>query len=82
MLGREQKLDSGEERSRRERARTVALVVLGSLMTLFAVLNLDDVEVDWIVGSGKAPLIIVIAISVLVGAVISYFADRRASKNR
>jgi uncharacterized integral membrane protein len=67
---------------RRERARTLALVVLGILITLFAVLNVKEVKVDWIVGSGHAPLIIVIVVSVLIGAVISYFADRRAAKRR
>jgi uncharacterized integral membrane protein len=72
----------GKSSKNRERARTIALVVLAILMTLFAVLNLKDVKVDWIVGSGKAPLIIVIVVSVLIGAVLSYFADRRVTKHR
>jgi uncharacterized integral membrane protein len=69
-------------RSQRERARTVAIVVLAILITLFAVLNLDEVKVDWIVGSGHAPLIIVIVISLLVGIVLTYFADRVAARRR
>jgi uncharacterized integral membrane protein len=72
----------GKSATKRERIRTFALVTLAILMTLFAVLNLKDVKVDWIIGSGKAPLIIVIVVSVLVGAVFSYFADRRAAKRR
>ena len=52
------------------------------LATLFAVLNLDEVKVDWIVGSGRAPLIIVIVISVLAGVVITYLADRLAERRR
>jgi len=71
-----------EQRSRRERARTAALLLLAVLTTLFAVLNLDEVKVDWIVGSGKAPLIIVIAISLLVGIVLTHFAQRRAGRRR
>ena len=67
-------------RSRRESARTGALVVLAILITLFAVFNLDQVKVDWIVGSGKAPLIIVIVISLLVGIVLTHFAERRSRK--
>jgi uncharacterized integral membrane protein len=70
------------KRSRRELARTGALVVLAVLITLFAVLNLDTVKVDWIFGSGHAPLIIVIVISLLVGIVLTYFADRRAARRR
>ena len=64
-------------RTRRELARTGGLVVLAVLMTLFAVFNLDEVKVNWIIGSGRAPLIIVIVISLLVGTVLTYFAQRR-----
>jgi uncharacterized integral membrane protein len=79
-LERKHKQADGESPTNRERARTVALVVLAVVITLFAVFNLKEVKVDWIVGSGKAPLIIVIIVSVLVGAVLSYFADRRVGK--
>ncbi len=71
-----------DRRSRRERLRTGALVVLAVLITLFAVLNLDNVKVDWIFGSGHAPLIIVIVISLLVGIVLTHFAERRTGKRR
>jgi uncharacterized integral membrane protein len=66
----------------RERGRTLVLVVLAVLITLFAVLNLRDVKVDWIFGSSRAPLIVVIVISLLVGIVITYIAERRVRKGR
>jgi uncharacterized integral membrane protein len=69
-----------ERRARREQARTGALVVLAVLITLFAVFNLESVKVSWIVGKGKAPLIVVIVISLLVGAVLTHFVERRAGK--
>ena len=69
-------------RTRRERARSLAIGVLVIGITLFAAKNTTETNVDWVVGSGKAPVIIVIVVSVLIGAVISYFADRRASKRR
>jgi uncharacterized integral membrane protein len=78
--GREAKTPRAEPRSRGEQARTGALVLLAVLITLFAVLNLDEVKVHWIFGSGRAPLIIVIVISLLVGIVLTYFADRMARK--
>ena len=62
--------------------RTGALVVLAVLITLFAVFNFDEVKVHWIFGSGRAPLIIVIVISLLVGVVLTYFAERRTAKRR
>ena len=36
--------------------------------------------VSWIVGTGRAPLIIVIVISLLVGVVLTHFAERRSGK--
>jgi uncharacterized integral membrane protein len=67
---------------KRDQARTLALVIVAVLITIFAVLNTRQVKVEWIVGSGKAPLIIVIVISLLVGIVLTHFAERRVSKRR
>lgn len=69
-----------KRRSRREQSRTAALLVLAVLITLFAVLNLDKVKVHWIFGTGKAPLIIVIVVSLLVGIVLTHFVERRSAK--
>lgn len=71
-----------DRRTRRDRARTIGVAVLSILITLFAVLNLKSVKVDWILGSGHAPLIIVIVISLLVGVVLTRFAERRAGRRR
>jgi uncharacterized integral membrane protein len=71
-----------QRRSKRELARTGGMVALAVFITLFAVLNLEKVEVNWIFGSGKAPLIIVIVISLLVGIVLTHFAEMRFSRRR
>lgn len=63
------------KRSRRELARTGGLVGLAVLMTLFAVLNVKDVEVNWIFGKSSTPLIIVIVVSLLVGILMTHFAE-------
>jgi uncharacterized integral membrane protein len=70
------------KRARGELARSGALVILAVLITLFAVFNLKDVRVNWIFGSGNAPLIVVIVLSLLVGIVLSYFAERKVRKRR
>jgi uncharacterized integral membrane protein len=70
------------KRSRREQARTAGMVVLAVVITLFAVLNLESVKVNWILGTGEVPLIIVIVVSVLFGIVLTYLVDRRSSKRR
>jgi uncharacterized integral membrane protein len=82
QISDEQHAPQTDGRSRREQTRTWALVVLAILITLFAVFNFDEVKVHWIVGSGRAPLIIVIVISLLVGVVLTHFAERRTAKRR
>jgi uncharacterized integral membrane protein len=70
------------KRSRRGQARTGVLIVLVILIISFAVLNREKVKVDWLVGSGHAPLIVVIVISLLVGIVLTHFTERRAARRR
>jgi uncharacterized integral membrane protein len=70
------------KRSTRETARMAGMVVLAVVITLFAVLNTESVEVNWILGSGDAPLIVVIVISVLVGVVLGYLASLRTGRRR
>lgn len=69
-------------RNRRETARTAVLVVLAVLITLFAVFNLKEVKVSWIFGSSQAPLIVVIVISLLVGILLTHFAETRFKRRR
>jgi uncharacterized integral membrane protein len=64
-------------RGRREQARTIAAVGLGGLGAAFAVLNLDEVDVNWILGTWSTPLIVVIAISILIGAGLGFLVARR-----
>ena len=66
----------------RERARAIGPLLLAAIFISFAVLNLNQVRVHWIVGSGHAPLIIVIVISVLVGSVLTHFAERVGRRRR
>ncbi len=71
-----------KRRSRGELLRTGGMISLAVLVTLFAVLNLNEVRVDWIIGSGHAPLIIVVVVSVLVGILLTYGAERINRRNR
>jgi uncharacterized integral membrane protein len=73
---------AGAGRPRGEMARAGAMVVLAGIFIAFALLNLNQVRVHWILGSGHAPLIIVIVISLLVGVVLTYFADRLSRRRR
>ena len=63
-------------------ARVIGAAVLGGLAALFAVINLDDVEVNWLVGSWQTPLILVIVVSMLFGAGLDRLLVRRARKRK
>ena len=44
---------------------------------MFAALNLDEVDVNWILGTWSTPLIVVIALSMLIGAGLGILVSRR-----
>jgi len=59
---------------------TIGLIALGVIITLFAVLNLESVKVDWIVHTTHAPLIVVIAVSILLGVAGGALGQRQSAK--
>jgi uncharacterized integral membrane protein len=74
-------------------AKTVAALVIAALLVAFAVANSQKVEVDFFVATAHTPLVIVIVISVLLGAALGALtayrshrpvarAARRAAKRR
>jgi uncharacterized integral membrane protein len=65
---------------RSARARPIAVIALGGLGVLFALLNTDEVEVNWLLGTWSTPLIVVIAVSIVIGAGLGFLAARRRSR--
>jgi uncharacterized integral membrane protein len=62
----------------RRRAGMLPAAIAGGLAVLFAVLNLQRVQMDWIVTSTRTPLIVVIAVFAALGFVVGAFlAGRR-----
>ena len=47
--------------------RQIAGVALAALGIVFAAVNLDEVKVNWILGTWRTPLIVVIALSLVLG---------------
>jgi putative membrane protein len=72
----------GDKPEKAANTRLVAAGILGVLAAVFAVINLDKVEVDWLVGSWQTPLIVVIAVSMLLGAGLDRLLVRRARKRK
>jgi uncharacterized integral membrane protein len=72
----------GDKPDRAASTRMAAAAVLGGIAAVFAVINLDKVRVDWLVGSWQTPLILVIVLSMLLGAALDRVLVRRARKRR
>ena len=57
--------------------RQIAGLALAAFGAAFAALNVDEVEVNWILGTWETPLIVVIALSMVIGAALGYLVARR-----
>jgi uncharacterized integral membrane protein len=57
--------------------RQIGALVLAAGGIAFAVANLDEVKVNWVLGTWRTPLILVIALSMLVGAALGFLVSRR-----
>jgi len=73
--------DDGKTVDRRHQAALVVVAVAGILLGWFALANLNRVRIDFWVFHRQAPLIVVIAISGLLGALITALIMRRKPKS-
>jgi uncharacterized integral membrane protein len=72
-----------ERPARKERAlasKTIAAVAVAFVLIAFGVSNNDSVSVDYLVFTRDSPLILVIGVSALLGAIIGGLAVRRRSR--
>jgi uncharacterized integral membrane protein len=67
---------------RRALRKRVVLLGIGVVVLLFAILNFSRVKVNWIVTSGRTPLIIVIAVSFVLGVAADRLAIERIKRRR
>jgi uncharacterized integral membrane protein len=65
---------------RRFEAKTLAALVLAGLLIAFAVANSQEVAVDFLIATADVPLVIVILLSVLLGAVLGAFTHWRSHR--
>lgn len=70
------------ERSQDDRNRQIAIAIIVGIAVLFALLNSQQVKVNWIVTSWKTPLILVIALAVGAGYLTAWLIGRRHKKSR
>jgi uncharacterized integral membrane protein len=60
--------------------RGIAVAILIAVGALFAVLNLDEAKVNWIVTTTETPIIVVILVSAAIGLAVGWFVGRRRTK--
>jgi uncharacterized integral membrane protein len=67
---------------RGQQMRVGAAVVLTALVTVFALANLHEVDVNWILGTWSTPLIIVIGICFALGMGVDRALVKRAKSRK
>jgi uncharacterized integral membrane protein len=72
----------GRSMDRRQQGRLIAIAVGVTLLVWFAVENTQDVSIHFWVTARQAPLIVVIVISVLLGALVTALIMRRRPKSK
>jgi uncharacterized integral membrane protein len=74
---------STPDRPPKERAlvpKTVAALAVAFLLIAFGLSNRNDVPINWLVGTTSTPLIIVILVSAVLGAILGGAAVRGRTK--
>ncbi|MYL29032.1 DUF1049 domain-containing protein [Halobacillus halophilus] len=66
----------------------ISALIFAVVIAVFAVINVENVEVNYLFGTGEAPLILVILVSVLLGGLatasvgaVRYFRLRRENRS-
>lgn len=65
------------QKTRRPDSRQIMIVVAAALLVWFAISNSQSVQIHFWLSSAKAPLVVVIAVSALLGGFVTRFAFRR-----
>ncbi len=72
--------DPAVKKSQDDRNRQIAIAIIAGIAILFALLNSQEVKVNWIVTSWKTPLILVIGLAVAAGYLTAWLIARRHKK--
>ena len=62
------------------KSKTIAAVAVAVLLIAFGLSNRNDVAINWLVGTSDTPLIIVILVSAVLGAILGAAVVRGRSK--
>lgn len=72
--------DAARRPVKKERAiasKSIAAIAVAVLLIAFGIANSDDVRVNWLIVHSNTPLILVIGVSAVLGAILGAAAVRR-----
>jgi uncharacterized integral membrane protein len=64
--------DAAHDSGRNVNVKLIVFGLLGAILVLFALLNTHEVGVDWLFNTWSAPLILVIAVSAVIGFAMGF----------
>ncbi len=68
---------SSSSPDRKQQARIAGATLCGVLVTVFALINLDEVDVNWVFGTWSTPLIVVVVLCFAAGMAVDRVLVRR-----
>jgi uncharacterized integral membrane protein len=74
--------DVVHDNGRKVNVKLVVFGVLGAVLVLFALLNTHEVGVDWIFDTVRAPAILVILVSALMGFAMGFLVRGHLANRR
>lgn len=74
--------DAPRDTGRNVNVKLILFGLLGAVLVLFALLNTHEVGVDWLFNTWSAPMILVIAVSAVIGFAMGFLVrGHMASKD-
>ena len=64
--------DAVHDSGRNVNVKLIVFGLLGAILVLFALLNTHEVGVDWLFNTWSAPMILVIAVSAVIGFAMGF----------
>ena len=80
--GRASRPSAAGKPDRKLEAKTLAAIGVAVLLILFAVVNSQKVEVDFLVANTHTPLVVALVVATLLGFVLGNLTRRRTHRDR
>ena len=73
--------DSSHDTGRNVNVKLILFGILAAVLVLFALLNTHEVGVDWLFDTVSAPMILVVAVSAVIGFAMGFLVRGHLANN-